>query len=308
MSLLLAISKGSGIPLSDLRRLVVSAPFRYKQYYIPKKRPGERRLIAQPSREVKEIQYWLLDNVLHKFPIHDAAMAYLKGRSIRDNAEQHAGTAYLLKLDFKDFFPSIKEPDITYYFSRAAKEFSPEDLQVLVRVLLRLDKGTRNLELSIGAPTSPHISNLLLYDFDSTVAEECAKKGIRYTRYADDMVFSTSKADVLRGMADWIKEHCDRMISPRLILNDAKTLFASKKYRRWVTGLVLTNAGGVSIGHRRKRELRAAVHHAICGDLDDTALNHLRGMLAFVWDVEPEFLNRLMNYYGRGVILQLLKS
>jgi hypothetical protein len=94
----------------DLLQIISTAPARYKQYTIPKRRGGVR-LIAQPSRELKAIQRYLLETKLSTLPVHAAATGYIKGHNILQNAEHHQHSRVILKLDFVDFFPSIKVPD-----------------------------------------------------------------------------------------------------------------------------------------------------------------------------------------------------
>src|SRR5882724_8852090 len=107
MSLLDELTVSIGLAVPDLLRIIVTAPKRYKVYTIPK-RNGGVRIIAQPSRELKVLQRFLLDRYLRKYPIHPAAMAYERGRNIFENAAQHIDNSVFLKLDFEAFFPSIK--------------------------------------------------------------------------------------------------------------------------------------------------------------------------------------------------------
>src|SRR5664280_952207 len=92
------------VPLSQEKRLklIRSSPMRYKVYSIPKRTPGQFRTIAQPAREVKALQHWVMSNFLAQFPVDPAAMAYRLGRNIADNARPHVRSRFLLKLDFKD--------------------------------------------------------------------------------------------------------------------------------------------------------------------------------------------------------------
>ena len=77
--LLEMLSNDLALPLNDLAYLARSAPYRYKVYQIEKRTPGKKRTIAQPAREVKPLQYWVMSHVLSAFPIHPAATAYRKG-------------------------------------------------------------------------------------------------------------------------------------------------------------------------------------------------------------------------------------
>ncbi len=101
------------IPLHDLEYVIRSAPKRYKVYRIKKRGGAGERTIAQPAVEVKYLQYWVMTNVLRQFPIHDAATAYRSGAGIIQNAGRHARNRFLLKLDFRNFFNSLRSVDWT---------------------------------------------------------------------------------------------------------------------------------------------------------------------------------------------------
>lgn len=167
MSLLSELAVALSIAESDLRLIVATAPKRYKIYEIPKRRGGTRT-IAQPSRELKAIQRHIVDEKLSKMPIHKAAMAYREGVSIADNARRHQNSRILLKVDFSDFFPSIVVRD----WRRRLKILRPDnidldDLPIYDRVLFWGRGGYRPLCLSIGAPSSPILSNIVMFDVDT---------------------------------------------------------------------------------------------------------------------------------------------
>jgi len=84
--------------------IITSAPRRYKIYEIPK-RNGGTRVIAQPARDLKILQRYLLDTKLHQFPVHPAATAYVQRKNIAFNASLHTESSFILKLDFQNFFP-----------------------------------------------------------------------------------------------------------------------------------------------------------------------------------------------------------
>ena len=97
-------------PFSDheLIVLVATAASRYKIHHIKKRGGRGSREIAQPTKEVKFLQRLVVSEELKRMPVHDAAVAYRSGRSILDHAQSHAAARYLLKLDFTNFFPSLK--------------------------------------------------------------------------------------------------------------------------------------------------------------------------------------------------------
>ena len=305
-SLLNKISLDLLLPKDRLDYLIRSAPYRYKVYPIPKRSGTGMRIIAQPAKEIKRFQYWVIAHVFQLLSVHPAATAYTAGKNIRLNADPHAGSPYLLKLDFKDFFPSIKgQHFLQYAYENDGFGFEESDLERLVRILFwcpksqkQLPKSQQQLQLSIGAPSSPFLSNAIMYRFDNEITNFCARFDIAYTRYADDMTFSMHDKTMRGSTLSKVLEVLNELPFPRLQINDTKTIFGSKAHRRMVTGLILSNEGNVSLGHDRKRLLRAQIHHFVTGKLSDSKRIKLRGMLAFARDVEPEFVERMENRYG----------
>ena len=150
----------TGLREADVRRLVDRAPRTYKVYYIPKKNGGKRR-IAQPAKQTKFLQRAFMSAVLEALPIHQCATAYRRGLSIRDNAKPHSGDGAILKMDFRNFFPSIRGLDwITYCREHGVFE-SPEDLYLSERLLFYRDKS------------SPSLRRLNLLWFQNRLSHKC---------------------------------------------------------------------------------------------------------------------------------------
>jgi hypothetical protein len=294
----------TGLSEGDVRVIVANAPSRYKTYTIPKRSGGER-IISQPAREVKFLQRILIDKVLSRLPVHAAAMAYRDGRSIRDNAAAHVGSGAILKLDFADFFPSIVAGDWRAYCERCRVFDDEDDVRLSANILFRRTKYGSILHLAIGAPSSPTLSNILMAEFDQRFTEAVAKDKVSFTRYADDLTFSAKRAHNLVGVERAVRRIIREVASPRLRLNEEKTVLATKKFRRVVTGLVLADEGEVSLGRDRKRDIRAALHHYTLGRLNGPETARLAGLLAFVNAVEPTFLTRLVDRYGLATIEQV---
>lgn len=304
--LLTRLGASTLLPLDQLLSLIRSAPHRYKVYQIPKRKPGEYRTIAQPAREVKALQYWVMKYVLGQFKVHPSATAYRKRRSILHNAKAHARGRFLLKMDFKDFFPSIKARDFRQFLQNADSTLVDEDIAALCQILFWKPKDTQELCLSIGAPTSPLLSNVLMSDFDQWISSYCSSLSVNYTRYADDLTFSATRSADLQAVENEVIAFCQRLRSPLLTVNHAKTVRVSKREARRVTGLVLTNDRKVSIGRDEKRRVRAAVHYFALNKLTGDEVAKLRGMLAYINSVEPEFITRLRDKYGSDVIRRCL--
>lgn len=294
------LRRATGLSERALNRLIASAPERYVTYHIRKRRGGWRE-IAQPAYEIKELQRLLISEYLRKLPVHPAATAYVKGASIRDNAQRHAANGPILKYDFKEFFPSITELAWLSYCERH-ELFSREDAIASGRILFRRPKGGRILRLSIGAPSSPILSNLLMYEFDREITERLAQHSVTYTRYADDLTFSALRTGYLTSVDPILRSVLRKMSAPKLSINEEKTVLATLKYKRQVTGLILTLDKRVSLGRERKRQLRAAIHHYVNGKLSKRKCVELAGTLAFAKDMEPEFYTRMERVYGKDAL------
>lgn len=309
MSRLLSIlTEATGLGGYDLARVILTAPRRYKEFKIPKRRGGFRN-VAQPAREVKALQRAILDNYLRELPVHPSATAYESGSSIRENAARHASNnGPILKLDFEDFFPSIGIYDWLKYCVEHALFDDDKERIASARILFHRPKGSNLLRLAIGAPSSPHVSNLLMYQFDRIVAAEAGEQYVTYTRYADDLTFSAKRTGYLNSVDKIVARALKQVPYPTLKLNEAKRVVATKKYHRQVTGLVLTNEGRVSLGRDRKRAIRAALHQFVTGKLSSAAARNLHGMLAFAKDVEPEFHARMVIRYGDDAVERLSLS
>jgi RNA-directed DNA polymerase len=302
---LIAVLIGAtGLNEHDVRRIIRNAPVRYKTYHIPK-RNGGMRVISQPAREVKALQRAIVTEFLNRLPIHPSATAYRQGVSIRDNAAAHAKNGPILKFDFKNFFPSIVARDWHAYCQRTSLFADPDDVHLSTNILFHRTVGSTVLRLAIGAPASPCLSNVLMHPFDNRISELVSADQVTYTRYADDLTFSAKRTGFLTGVDNALRRALHEIRSPSLTINEEKTVLATQKYKRMVTGLILTNDGAVSIGHKRKKAIRAALHHAEQGKLSIIEQARLGGLLAFVQNVEPEFLHRLIGRYGTTLIADI---
>lgn len=143
----------------------------------------------------------------------------------------------------------------------------------------------------------------MMFDFDSQVYEYCKRLGVAYTRYADDLFFSTNKNNVLAQVLLFVETLAfsgDALVN--LKVNKKKTQFSSKKRLRRITGLVLTSTNKVSIGREKKRIVKSLVHKFSLGQLDQVGKSNLKGQLAYISSVEPSFIISLKKKYGQDLI------
>jgi RNA-directed DNA polymerase len=208
-------------------------------------------------------------------------------------------------MDFENFFPSIRAGDVRNLLlgnlaNPAFSGLDTDDVNAIVRIVCRGDA------LTIGAPSSPAISNAMLYQFDTVIAEKCAEMNVTYTRYADDIAFSSNEADVLSVVHNFVQATLSAQISPRLTVNHGKTVFTSRKHLRSVTGLVLTSTAQVSIGRKQKRRIKALCFKFGQGELSLGEASYLRGYLSYINSVEPNFVGSLRQKYGSEFLDKIL--
>lgn len=297
-----------GISEAQLQRLVARSPHAYKVYTIPKKSGGVRT-IAQPAKEVKYLQRWLIENLFCKLPVHECATAYKDGASIKINASRHQGNQYIAKFDFKNFFTSIKEKDLFDHLTKHfGEELSEDDVKMVARLSCISVPSRKQLCLSIGAPSSPFLSNSVMYEFDCAINCWCREKKVTYTRYADDLTFSTNEKGLSSEIEPTIRAAIRSIEYPVLYLNNKKTIHLSKRHQRRVTGVVINNEGDLSLGRERKRAISTLIHRFIIGIIADDEIFTLQGLLGFAKDIEPDFLIRMRKKYGYSAIDKILQT
>ena len=223
---------------------------------------------------------------------HAAAFGYRAGRNIRENAMAHSGHRHLLSLDIQDFFPSISTATISSRFE--AMGIAPLIADLLARFV------TIGGGLPLGLPTSPTISNLIALPIDRALDCLARRVGATYTRYSDDMSFSSN--DVLPQLED-----------VRTVLAAQGFALAEKKTRRskrgqahYVTGLSISDALP-HVPKQKKRQLRQELyfagkfgladhfHHRGVNDqkVIQQQVNRIDGMVKFVAHHEPQMVPAL---------------
>ena len=266
------------------------------QYYTAfqiKKKNGKARQLYAPSSPLKSCQSTINHRILSHLPVSEYATAYCKGSTISKNAAPHIGKRHLLKLDITDFFGSIRFDQV--YSAAFNTRYFPVQIGTMLTQLCCLEDV-----LVQGAPTSPALSNIIMYNFDSNIGLWCKKHQIAYTRYCDDMTFSADTP--LYPVYKRVKDMLEKM---GMELNEQKTRFINSNNRQTVTGLTVNEKLSVSADY--KRALRQEIYYALKYGLTDSMihsgctdfflggepdaalyLRHLRGKVNFVLQVEPQ--------------------
>lgn len=279
------LAQDLGIPAATLFGVSFHLDRHYRRVTLPK-RDGGTRTLCVPDPILKKIQRSILRVLLFHRPVSPYATAYRPGIGLRANALPHAGQQAVLRLDIRHFFDSVRYLQIKE--TVFPKEIFSEKLRVLLSCLCYCRDG-----LPQGAPTSPAISNILLREFDFAVGDWCAARGIHYTRYCDDLIFSGAfdPKPVIRMVSDMLWRE-------GFVLNPRKTRFFGPGQRQIVTGVVVNERPRLDAP--RRRALRAelyycqkygvADHLAHVGDprTPRAYLLSLLGRLDFALSLSPE--------------------
>ncbi len=242
----------------------------YHTFNVPK-RNGKMRRICAPDAATKHLQRLLLRRVFARLRAHPAAHGFEKGRSIVSNAAEHTDAAVVIKMDIKNYFEETLDSRVEEYFRAIGWD------KAAVRVLMALT--THEQGLPQGAPTSPRLSNLVNYRLDMSLDALAKKLGMTYTRYADDMTFSSS-ADDRAKIASLLGHVENILLDFEYDVHWRKTLCLRRWHQRQtVTGLVVND--GVGLPRETRRWLRAVEHRLRTGREASLTPTQLQGWRAF---------------------------
>lgn len=283
----------------------------YNRFKIPK-RKGGTRTIASPKPKMREAQQWVLENILNKIEIHDAALAFREGKSIVDNAELHKEKSVVVRIDLKDFFPSIKFHRVKGVFKSFGYNYGMATvLALLCTDAMRLgatlgDKkyfvGLGDRYVPQGSCTSPMLTNIIGRNLDNRLSKLGASMEWAYSRYADDLVFShadkTADLKPLLGLTKKI------IAEESFEINEEKTMVMRGHQRQTVTG-ILVNHDEIRISRRDVRNFRAFLHQyekegkeAMSKKIGKDATRYAKGYISFMKMVNGEQAKKFTEKYS----------
>ncbi|MEH2399112.1 reverse transcriptase domain-containing protein [Nostoc sp.] len=232
----------------------------YTTFQIPKK-TGEYRTISVPHTCLKIIQRKLNQVLKCVYQPKPSTQGFVTGKSIVTNAKQHLRQRYVLNLDIKDFFSSINFGRVRGLFMASPYNCTEEIATVLAQICCHENK------LPQGAPTSPIVSNMISARLDSQLQRLAKKYHCIYTRYADDITFSTSRPK-FPGHLAWFSEEAEKLIlsddlkktieDNGFIVNESKSRLYSKYRHQEVTGITVNKK--LNVKRKYIRQIRAMLH------------------------------------------------
>ena len=231
-----------------LSSVIMSPENHYREFKIPKA-SGGFRLIKAPYPALLQCQRWIVNNILEKVKISFVAHGFRRKRSILTNVKLHLAAPNILKIDLKDFFPSISLNSVISIFKDLGY---PNNVSYCLAKLCTSDNC-----LPQGAATSPYISNIAIRKLDWRLYYLCKKCGTIYTRYADDMTFSGKY--IGSGFISIVNKIIEEEVFK---INIEKTRLFKRKGKRIVTGISVNNSDP-KIPLKMKRNLRQQVYYTL---------------------------------------------
>jgi len=246
-----------------------------------KKKSGGSREIEAPNKELKKIQTRLAEILKEVYIIqaHDRCFGYVGlhdkfNKGIVANAKCHVGQKYLLNMDIKNFYPSIKKATIANVFRIKPFEFSES-------VVLFLTEITCLDYLPTGAPTSPVLSNIVCWWLDEELNNLAKTNKLVYSRYVDDLTFSGDEIDIelISNSVALILEKFN------LEVNSQKTRLQAQTSRQMVTGITVNEKPNINRKYIRK--VRAELHqlNLFPEKVNEKTMERLRGKINFIGEV-----------------------
>ena len=322
----LAVHTGS--TYQYLRTLVERQHDPYRSFKI-RKRSGGFRVIVVPEPRLMAVQRWIARFVLCGVRPHPLSFAYQRGKSVLDCARRHVGARWLIKVDVRQFFESITEIQAWRAFNELG--YRPLICFELARLVTR-DLPASSLRrrqpqwqsssssytsipwyrhdtlghLPQGAPTSPMMSNAVMVQLDGDLESLAISFGLEYSRYSDDLVFSTAASDFDRTRATLlVKKAYNRMREEGLRPHQSKTHISPPGARKVVLGL-LVDSDRPRLRREFRERLRLHAHylrtkgptaHAKAREFDSVwgLRRHFEGLVNYADSIEPEFAAEIRN-------------
>lgn len=232
---------------------------RFHTFTIPKKN-GKMREISAPHRTLNNILHFLNILLGKIYEPNVSAMGFVPKRCIVDNARMHVGHNYVFNMDLKDFFTSISEARVVARLQCPPFNFNKKlalTIGGLCAIRIEDENGKIRFVLPQGAPTSPLLSNAVCDNLDKKLRGLAKKYGLHYSRYADDITFS-SMHNVYQNDGVFIREVQTIISEQGFTINETKTRLQKKNRRQEVTGLTVNSKPNVA--HLYIHDLRCILH------------------------------------------------
>lgn len=309
------LAQKMGVSLKELRFLTYEQKLSKHTHYVHfkmVKKSGGYREISSPKPQLKRLQYWILDNLLNRVEVSNEAHGFITKRNILSNALPHTQKAVVINADVENFFPTIDYTRVKGLFKSLGYSAEVATLLALLTTeavhkevvldgeTLYLATGKRYLPQ--GSPASPMITNLICRKLDKRLKGISERLGFTYTRYADDMSFSSLTYTHINKMLFWLKKIVQE---EGFVLHPEKTRIMKKGTRQEVTGVVVNEKP--SISRKELKKFRALLYQIEQDGLEGKSWQGKHeNLMGVIWGY-VHFIKMIDEEKGRRYLLQVKK-
>ncbi|WP_131740914.1 reverse transcriptase family protein [Actinomadura roseirufa] len=319
----------TGVQRSYLRSIVARQTDPYEEYTLQ-----GRRVISSPHPPLLAVHRWMLANILNQVPAHSASYAYERRKSIVKCATRHVGARWAVKLDLHNFFGSVDETMVYRVFcglgyqnlvsfelarlctrpgigASHKDQYRSDSGSEKYRVIYSYSNSRRLGFLPQGSPTSGALANLVMRDVDIMLCDLAKQRRLTYTRYADDMTFSSIDEFHRKNVASLIREVAHLMNSRGFVLHKQKTRIVTPGSRMIVLGLLVDGQRVRLPVDSRKRileNIRGVEKFGLADHVKHRKyasmigfVEHMEGLLAFSYDVDREWTKPIWERWSKAL-------
>jgi RNA-directed DNA polymerase len=256
--------------------------------------------IVNNKYELKNYHTFLNNLIFAKLNLHNNVYSYRENHTILQMLTNHKNDKYFFTTDIKNFFGSITKNMIKDCLITDIKNLPIEHILNIITV-----DGT----LPAGFVTSPSISNVILFKFDDEITKYCNSNNVTYSRYSDDLVFSSD--DRLDDINNIVQKILSKYYNNSFILNNNKSKYLDKTKLLKILGLVITPEGHITVPKKEKENIKKLIYfymndqnkfNIFLKENYNTSIAKAYGKLNYINDIDINFIQYLRKKYGNFVI------
>jgi len=274
----------------------------------------EKNTLTNESIKLKKYHIFLKNTLFQYMKVHKSVYSYRHDKSIYDLAKLHHENHNFFKTDIKGFFKHITPVLILNTLHDNIPKL-PFDEEVVNYFDSFVDLVTVDDSLPAGYVTSPSISNTVLYNFDEAMTAYCLKHDICYSRYSDDLIFSSNDYKVLQKLPQIVPDILELCFPKSFKLNQLKTMFFDKTNKVTFLGICILPNGHITVDAHIKENIRQLLYYyshdkekffKLLEKRFNNSLAKAYGSLNYINDIDKQFIVKLRKKYGNYLVDKFL--
>lgn len=272
------------------------------------------RVIYAPSRKLASFQRFIVGTILEYAEINTrVAFSYRKGTKASDALSKHRHNKYFYKTDITNFFHGFTKKDIADSLLKNLSKIPISDIHNHFTEIVSL--CSHDDRLPIGFVTSPSLSNIILFDFDTIMESYCDSLEVEYSRYSDDIIFSSNERISTIQASKYLTKVLNDQFNGQLSTNLKKTKLLHKGQRIKLLGAVILPNGLITIDKTIKKEIevflflylnnRSAISDYFKKSLDE-AVSEIEGKINYANNIDESYVEKLRSKYGNAIVDMLI--